>query len=72
MSETDVEAAILRLLRGSGPLGWYGMEIRLSVPRAEFKDGYTLVTYLEEMIAAGSVRRVVIDGVEHYSAASEG
>lgn len=69
MTQTDVEQAILALLRASGPLGWYGLEIRLAVPRSAFKDGYTLMTYLEELEAEGSVVRTTENGRERFAAA---
>lgn len=63
-----VKTAILMLLRDLGPIGWYGLEIRLSIPRSEFKDGYTLMTYLEELIADGLVVRTTADGNERFVA----
>ncbi len=67
----DVKRAILQVLRESGPIGWYGIELRLRVPRSAFGDGYTLMTYVEELIAAGSVARVTVDGEERFVAADQ-
>jgi len=68
---TEVRPAILELLREKGPIGWDGLEIRLRVPRSTFQDGYTLMTYLEELIAVGSVERVTVDGQERFVAADQ-
>jgi hypothetical protein len=69
LAAQSVEEAILGVIRDNGPIGWYGIEIRLRIPRSLFKDGYTLMTYLEEMIAAGSGVRTTVDGKERFVAA---
>jgi hypothetical protein len=66
LAAQSVEEAILAVIRDNGPIGWYGIEMRLRVPRSNFKDGYTLMTYLEEMISAGSVVRTTVDGKECF------
>lgn len=63
----DVKKAILALVRELGPVGWYPLEIRLRVPRSEFKDGHTLMTYIEELIAEGSVVRTTVEGKERFT-----
>ena len=68
MTSHDPKQAILALIRELGPVGWYALEIRLRTPRSEFEDGYTLMTYLEELIAEGSVVRTAVDGEERFSA----
>ncbi|WP_308917076.1 hypothetical protein [Jannaschia sp. LMIT008] len=48
---------ILKVLTERGPMGWYALEHRLRVPRSEFHDGYTLMSYLGEMEADGYLVR---------------
>jgi len=50
-SKYNVKAAIYKLVSDGGSIGWYEMEHRLNIPRGEFKRGYTLMTYLDEMVA---------------------
>lgn len=69
MTDPDVKRAILALLRDSGPLGWYGIEIRLRTPRSAFRDGYTLMTYLEELVSEGAIVRARVNGEERFMAA---
>ncbi len=69
MKTADVKRAILSVVREKGPIGWYGIERRLRVPRTHFQDGYTLMTYLEELISAGSIARVTLNGKERFVAA---
>lgn len=66
----DPRQGILAIVREKGPIGWYGLEIRLNIPRSEFKEGYTLKTYLEELIDDGSVVRTTVDGKERFVAAA--
>jgi hypothetical protein len=66
MNETDVKPAILAVVRERGPIGWYGIEIHLPVPRHVFKDGYTLMTYLEEMVTSGSIERIAAADGERF------
>lgn len=72
MTDPDVKRTIVALLRESGPLGWYGIEIRLRVPRSAFRDGYTLMTYLDELVCAGAVVRTRVNGEERFMAAGDG
>lgn len=55
MQKHEVETAILALISERGPIGWRGLEIRLKVPREEFQDGFTLMTYLKRMVADGMI-----------------
>lgn len=68
MTDQDPKQSILALVRELGPVGWYPLEMRLRVPRSEFKDGYTLMTYIEDLIAEGSVVRTTVDGKERFTA----
>ena len=55
-SEHHVKAAIYKLISERGSIGWYEMEHRLNIPRIEFQRGYTLMTYLDEMVAEGTLK----------------
>ena len=66
-ADFDLKRAVLELVRERGPIGWYGMELHLRIPRT-FKEGYTLMTYLEELVSDGSVERVIVDGQERFVA----
>ena len=66
MNDIDVKRAILALLRETGPLGWYGIEIRLRVPRSAFREGYTLMTYLEELMSDGLILRTKVNGEQRF------
>lgn len=70
MTTQDPKQGILAVVRARGPIGWYGIEIHLRVPRSEFQDGYTLRTYLEELIADGLLVRTMVDGNECFTAAA--
>ena len=52
----DVKDEICKLLSERGDMGWYEMEIRLNVPRNMFQPGYTLMTYLNEMIGEQKIK----------------
>lgn len=69
MSDAEIKQAIVAILRERGPTGWYGLEIRLRVPRSEFRHGYTLMTYLDELVADGTIRLVEVSGRTRYAAA---
>lgn len=53
----NVRAEILKLIVENGPIGWYAMERKLRVPRSHFSDGYTLMSYLDELEDAGLIER---------------
>jgi len=52
-SEVNVKAELYKLISNHQPIGWYRLELKLPVQRKYFKEGYTLMTYLDEMIAEG-------------------
>jgi len=57
-NETDyVRTEILKLVDENGPIGWYSMERKLRVPRSDFREGYTLMSYLDELEETGFVTR---------------
>ncbi len=53
---SDVKHTIVKILSKQGPMGWYRLEILLNIPRSEFKYGYTLMTYLDELEAEEKIR----------------
>ena len=64
----SIRPALLRFVREKGPIGWYGLEHGFAIPRSEFKEGYSVMTYLEELISDGFVARVTLDGQERFVA----
>ncbi|WP_227272587.1 helix-turn-helix domain-containing protein [Roseobacter weihaiensis] len=48
---------IIKMLAERGPMGWYAMERRLRIPRHEFHEGYTLMTYLNNLEEAGFIAK---------------
>jgi hypothetical protein len=71
VTQSEIKRAIVQVVRESGPIGWYGIERRLRVPRNEFKEGYTLMTYLEELVSAGVITRVDVSGQERFVLAAQ-
>jgi hypothetical protein len=51
-------------------IGWYGAEMRCSIPRSEFPDGMNVGSVLEELVAQGVIVKSVVDGKEKYFSAS--
>jgi len=46
------------MLADQGPMGWYAMERRLRIPRNEFREGYTLMSYLDDLEEGGFIDRI--------------
>ncbi|WP_298261229.1 hypothetical protein [uncultured Litoreibacter sp.] len=58
IAEPDkVRIEILKLIVENEPIGWYAMERKLRVPRGDFREGYTLMSYLKELEEEGFVTR---------------
>ena len=49
--------SILELVTEHGPIGWYPLELKLRVPRDQFRSGYNMMNYLDDLIADGSVKK---------------
>ena len=45
-------------------MGWYGVEMRCRVPRAEFPDGLNVRDVLELLVEERSLELQVVDGKE--------
>ena len=60
-NEVNVKEKIYKLVSRHQPIGWYRLEILLPVQRKDFKQGYTLMTYLDEMVADGTIK-LLADG----------
>lgn len=66
----EAETGILAVLKEHGPVGWYVLEMRVAVPRQQFRGGYNVMTYIEDLIAAGLVQRTEDGKFELTSRAS--
>ena len=49
-------------------LGWYGVEARRSIPRAEFPEGLNVKDVLEDVSESGMLTKRTVNGKERYSA----
>ena len=55
--EDTIKEEIYRLISKHQPIGWYKLEVILPIQRKHFKQGYTLMTYLNEMVAEGKIKQ---------------
>ena len=51
----DIKKAITDLIIKKGPIGWMGIELGVPIQRAKFKDGYNIMTYLNELERDGEI-----------------
>jgi hypothetical protein len=47
-------------------IGWYGVEMRCRIPRAEFPDGLNVRDVLELLVEEQYLELRVVDGKERY------
>jgi hypothetical protein len=47
-------------------IGWYGAEMRCSIPRSDFPGGMNVAVVLEAMTEAGALMKRGVDGKEKY------
>lgn len=65
----QIKSDLLRILRDNPDgCGWYALEIRCRVPRAEFPPGTNVMTFLDALEAEGAVRKVEHLGKQRYVA----
>lgn len=50
-----IDSAIIAIVDERGPIGWYGIENRLSIPRSEFPEGTNVMTYIKRLLAKGLI-----------------
>jgi len=50
-----IDSAIIAIIDERGPIGWYGIENRLSIPRSDFPEGTNVMTYIKKLIATGLI-----------------
>ncbi len=63
----DIEENLMAIVRKSpNGVGWYGAEMRCSIPRSDFPDGLNVAIVLDAMTEAGALTKRSVDGKEKY------
>lgn len=57
MTEKDEQICngILKIIEQKGPVGWYGIEHRLAIPRSEFPDSQNVMSYIARLELTGKI-----------------
>jgi hypothetical protein len=66
----DIKENLAQLVQKSpNGVGWYGAEMRCSIPRSEFPEGMNVQVVLEAMAEAGMLIKRNVEGKEKYFSA---